>query len=574
MVGLGMSRARADGRGRMWPVPTRLVGVLVDECDERLEHDSCYLESAPEPDAEARMPGVVAFLRRARHEAIPLYVDDWVARDRSIHQWSPKSGLDGPVHHVLTRRHAGLDGWRYLQGRREPGGGLPPALALRIVGRLADACRLAHAAGVVHGGLLLSMVRIGADGTPQLGGWASARQGVGNLGCDFEWLWGGLRDVLGAKAPVADPRGDIFALGSMLCTLVTGHPSFEPDERHRWWYRAPSSVAPRYAWLDDLVARACDPARGFTLDAGALAQRIEALRVERVPTEGQVRSDLQRGEFGTLAELVAHAGTAGALGPDVSSAVTSHVLGALRAERAMPRFAELAVAASPESRPALREHVASGEGPASSRHLSLLLLAMADDEATLRLALAQNEPGWPIGWSKRPQLVNERGEPCPHPWTSLRGEPRYDEQGGLQRDCGHCGTVYDALSWLERRWRATPRERYEPPVTLLRLRTTQGARELQPWVPYRLGTDASDMLCVPSLDPAHHLCFYALDDRRVRFTFGTYKLSFLDGHELRCTVLDTTEPDAELRVGPLRFAAAAPGELDVQADCEITLKMP
>lgn len=578
--GLGTKLARRDGASPIWSIPSaRGPATLSLEHDGLLDRDDVFLEDNFFPQAADHVERVVNFLRARRHEALPRYVDDWVARDQTIHQYSATSGWSGAVHHLLTLRRPGISGLRYLQGRRARGAGLPPVVALRIVERLADACRLAHADGVVHGGILLDhAVRVHANGRPILERWTCGRRAVGNVGCDSEGLWSGIRDLLGGEVPSPRPVGDVFALGSLLALLVTGGAAYERGPR-RAQYCPPSARDPAFAWLDEAVGLACDPSRGFSLSAGALAVRLAALLAAMRPSMQRVREDLELGDFRSLAEFVAASPEprVGPLASAVCTAVERHVLGAIDAQRAVPVFSELLLATCPEAMPLVRAYARAPERSPWGRHVASRLLAAVDDPDTLPIALAAGLDGWaaPLGWSARPELVDADGAPCPHPWTSLVGEPFTDEHGELQRECRRCGgPVRSARAWLDARWRRSlpgPWDHSGFPRLVVTTATGTHERELWPGSPQGLGSEPDETLSVAGLDPADHAKITAIDRLRVVFTFGVYRLGYLDGSELRASLLDTRETGASLELGPLRFEASAPGRISVHAAAGVPL---
>ncbi len=568
--GPGTVLLRGPGRGPIWTVPTpRGPAALTLDQNGLLDRDDVLLEDIYFPEAAEHVPLVVAFLRGHSHEALPRHVDDWIARDRTIHQYSAKSGYDGPIHHMLCERGAGVSGFRYLQSHRSRGAGLPPALALRIVERLADACRLAHAAGVVHAGIMLDhCVRVAANGRPVLEHWTNGRRGLGNVGCDREGLWYGVRDLLGGDVPCLLPVGDVFALGSMLALLVTGEPAYVRGPR-RHEYRPPSARGPGFAWLDEVVGLACDPAQGLGLTASALAGRLVGLLAERRPTPQQVLSGLERGAFAGLAQAVACASepAVGALASAVCDAVRRHVIGALARERAVPMFSELLLAVCPEARALVRAYAGAPRGSSWGRHRAIRLLANVHEPDLLELALTARLGEWgaPFGWSLRPELVDTEGAPCHHPWRSLVGEPSFDEREGLRRMCPQCGPVRSARGFWDERIAGAAGLDFSRVLQLM-VTTDAGTvvRPLWPGVPGCVGAEASDMLAIAGLDPADHAEIVAVDGFSVVFTYGLFDVSFADGSELRADRLDTREVGASLEVGPLRFEASAPGELSVR----------
>ncbi len=582
----GTILARGENRSPLCISSTpRGPAALALEHDELLDRDSIFLEDVYFPDADECSDRAATFLRTNHHDALPRYVDDWTARDRTIHQYSAKSGLDGPIRHILTRRTAGINGHRYLRQHRMRGAGLPPALALRFVERLADACRLAHAAGVVHGGILLdTAVRVRPSGLPVLESWGHGRRCVGNVGCDHEQLWWGVQDVLGIKPPSGLPVGDVFALGSMLSLLITGAPAYERGEK-RFVYCAPSSRGKTFAWIDDVVGLACDPLRGFSLSAGALRDKLASLLLERRPKLERVRADLVNADLTSFAEFIASAGepSAGELAEDVNKAISRDVLGALQNERLLPIFTELTLAVCPEARPLVRDFALDRSRSSWGRMMARRLLALIDDEQALDIAIAANaeEPGSlpQVGWSIQPQFVTTNGVICRHPWSSFCGEPRFDERGGLRRECPACeSTVETARSFLEERVRrasaSTAPLTEWPPIMKLTLDSAQGATvcELMPGLPKRIGSEPNDTLHIEGLDLADQAEFVALDSFRLAFVLGV--TTFQDGSELSTAILDTRRTGESRRIGCLQFTATAPGKATVRANpgVEATLR--
>lgn len=572
--------ARRDGQSPIWMIPTaRGPAAVALEHEGLLDREDVMLEDQHFPGAAEHVERVVKFLRAHRHEALPRYFDDWIARDRTVHQFSARSGWDAPVFHLLTGRSLGGSGFRYLQGHRSRGEGLPPAVALRIIERLADVCRLAHAEGVVHGGILLDhSLRVQPNGRPVLACWAMGRRAVGNVGCDFEGLWYGTRDLLGGEVPSPLPAGDVFALGSALAMLVTGGPAYVRGPAGRHEYRPPSARGPTFAWLDELVGLACDPSRGFTLGAGGLARRLAAQLEELRPARECVLADLEAGDFRSLAAHVAcsPAPGVGGLADAVCEAVQRHLLAALTLQRCLPLFSELPLAACPEALPIVRAYARDPANAPWSREIAGRLLAIVGDPEALGIGLELG--GWapPLGWSVRPELVDAGGAPCRHPWTSLGGEPSPGEPAALQRECRQCGPVRSARAWLEARRRSDPPPPIEmPALPTLVVITGAGTyeRALWPGGLGGLGSEAGEMLSIAGLDPADHAGISAIDAYCVGFTFGVFGLPFRDGSELRTCVLDTRRIGASLTIGPLRFEASAPGQVTVRAPAGVPLQV-
>ena len=189
---------------------------------------------------------------------------------------------------------------------------------------------------------------------------------------------------------------------------------------------------------------------------------------------------------------------------------------------------------------------------------------MIDDEQVLALAMEVAEGGpQALGWATQPQLVDGRGTPCPHAWSSLVGAPSFGEDQNLYRTCPHCGTVGDAAGWLSQASRSLPLvAATEWAAAQLVALTAAGPVEVQllPW-PTGLGSRDTDRLCVVGLDPAEHAQLVMVDPFRVAFVQGVFASSYCDGSELRTSVLDTRSLGDALELGPVRFEVTAPGQI-------------
>ncbi len=159
------------------------------------------------------------------------------------------------LHDVLAQ------GQREARDRRE---------ALTLFGRVCEAVAFAHDRGVVHGDLKPANVMVGSFGEVQLLDWGFARAcaDAAAVGCGSDVEPDAPR-VLGTPGYMApeqargmteaiDRRTDVFALGSILCEILTGAPAYRGANRDEVYLRA------RKAWLDDafkrLDASVADPA--------------------------------------------------------------------------------------------------------------------------------------------------------------------------------------------------------------------------------------------------------------------------------------------------------------------------
>jgi eukaryotic-like serine/threonine-protein kinase len=176
--------------------------------------------------------------------------------------------------------------------------------ALQIVRQVARTLGVVHARGVVHRDLkpdnifLVRDLEVTGGERAKLLDFGIAKQ-LGDRQTEHE------AGVVGTPAFMSpeqcrgtrdvDQRSDIYSLGCLLFTLVTGYPPFDAadnDTVMAMHLNAPRPVPSRFATaippaLDDLVLRcmAKDPARRFT--AYALASAIDPLLRPWQPTEAQ-----------------------------------------------------------------------------------------------------------------------------------------------------------------------------------------------------------------------------------------------------------------------------------------------
>lgn len=164
-----------------------------------------------------------------------------------------------------------------LQDLVERRGGLPTGMAVRIVGRVADALDAAHAHGLVHRDVKPGNVLVADPGGPDeqvyLGDFGlampvdEARGGAG----------GGTPGYLAPEQLVGGAVGpwtDVYALGCLLRYALTGRAPSRADRG-----TAPDDLAGLPAGLADVIARATAPrAEDRYPSAGALARAASAVR--------------------------------------------------------------------------------------------------------------------------------------------------------------------------------------------------------------------------------------------------------------------------------------------------------
>jgi serine/threonine-protein kinase len=113
------------------------------------------------------------------------------------------------------------------------GGTLPESEAATLVEALARAAQHAHENGVVHRDLKPANVLLTASGTPKIADFGLARQSVGGLGTRTGDLIGTpsymAPEQAAGRSHQSGPVGDIYGLGAVLYTCLTGRPPFKGE---------------------------------------------------------------------------------------------------------------------------------------------------------------------------------------------------------------------------------------------------------------------------------------------------------------------------------------------------------
>lgn len=578
---IGSCVPRGPGKSPVWFIktPRGPGGLSLDE-DQILDIEQIELEDYYFPNALSWVQRAADFLRSTTHDALPAYVDAWHGRGGRYSRAALVDGkltsrpYDGPTFYVATRRVVGLNGWEYLRHHRLPGAGLPVFVAVRIVERIADLCRIAHSAGLVHGGLALAAVLIRPNGRPILERWSGTGwRARDNVGFDFEGLWS-IKKALGLDPAAASMEDDVFRLGCLLSTLLTGRPPFDEEDRG-FRYRPPSSRIRAPAALDDMIGAACDPARGYAASAASLQRSLALFLAEGRPPLEHAREILREGDFVAFADLVARYET-----PDVpdlieqaAAAVARYLISALRRGHPAPLYSEFLLSEFGDARGAVRDAARDRELSWWIRASALSLLVQVDDAGVVPLAVAMGEGGSPafgaVGWSARPQLVREDGRICPHPWTSLVGDPIMDSEQP-RRTCSLCGPLLFVDAWMAARIRTMSAEVVPEPELWLDLDDPEegdACVELKPGFPHFIAASPTATVFIDGLDPVHHAFLAHMGGRLLWCALG---VAGYGGLELaRTAVIDASlKSDAvpPLRIGPVEFVVTAPGRIKIRPD--------
>jgi hypothetical protein len=253
----------------------------------------------------------------------PALAADPAYRERFLREVDALASLEHP--HVVPIHAAGeWEGQLYLAMRYLDGpdlaevvrsrGPLPPAEVLGLLAPIADALDVAHARGIVHRDVTPANIRLDARGTPYLTDFGltkrAATAGVtaltlGPMGTPA--YMAPEQFSTDAAAPAPNPafasRADVYALGCVLVTLLTGTPPYPRDsyEAALWAHvhADPPAISGRRpelpAALDDVVARALakDPAARYATAGALVAAAQAATRAEpRAATDSPSATDL------------------------------------------------------------------------------------------------------------------------------------------------------------------------------------------------------------------------------------------------------------------------------------------
>lgn len=221
------------------------------------------------------------------------------------------AGVDDGVAFMVMELLPGPDLATYVRSR----GVLPESEAIAVAEQIAAGLAAAHAAGVVHRDIKPANVMFHGPGTVKI-----VDFGIARLAQTSAARLTATNTLVGsapylspeqAEGRPADERSDIYALGCVLMTMLTGRPPFEGDHPLAVMHQHASSVAPRLserrpeisASLDQLASemlakapedrpataqevigrlRRLDPARQRAV--GAAVAGVAATRVMAAPT--------------------------------------------------------------------------------------------------------------------------------------------------------------------------------------------------------------------------------------------------------------------------------------------------
>jgi serine/threonine protein kinase len=167
-------------------------------------------------------------------------------------------------------------------------GRLPMVLALRLAQEIAEALHFAHSQGVVHRDIKPENILMTPEGRPKVADFGIARLDCGHLTVPGR--------MLGSPAYMSpeqlegeslDARSDLFSLGVVLYTMLTGHRPFQGNSTATVCFKlANRDPLPVSSWnldfpleLDELVGRAMakDPAKRFQT-AREMAEELQKFR--------------------------------------------------------------------------------------------------------------------------------------------------------------------------------------------------------------------------------------------------------------------------------------------------------
>lgn len=135
-----------------------------------------------------------------------------------------------------------------------------PSEAARIVADVAVALDYAHSLGVVHRDVKPANIILTADGTAKITDFGIARLETSNLTVDGQFI--GTPNFMSPEqitGKVVDGRSDIFSLGVVLFTLLTGQRPFGGDTMHEVTLRIVQEPSPIPSTISEEIPAALNP---------------------------------------------------------------------------------------------------------------------------------------------------------------------------------------------------------------------------------------------------------------------------------------------------------------------------
>ena len=145
----------------------------------------------------------------------------------------------------LVMRYVSGDDLRTLV-RRD--GACSPRQAAEVAEQLGAALDAIHRAGYVHRDVKPQNVMIGADGHVYLSDFGLAKEALATSGPTTSEHWVGTLDYVAPeqiRGERVGPRADVYALGGVLCFMLTGRGAVRPADRRGEALGAPARCAAR-----------------------------------------------------------------------------------------------------------------------------------------------------------------------------------------------------------------------------------------------------------------------------------------------------------------------------------------
>ena len=212
--------------------------------------------------------------RKVALKTLRLDVDDDVAdefRERFLREAQAAGRLNHPgivtIHDVGEDRDSGLlyIAMEYIEGRDlkqilATGHRFRPAEAARIAADVAVALDYAHQMGVVHRDIKPANIILTRDGSSRIADFGIARLESSNLTVDGQFI--GTPNFMSPeqiRGESLDGRSDLFSLGVVLFTLLTGQRPFTGDSMHEVTRKIIEEPTPIPSLVDPAVPAAFNP---------------------------------------------------------------------------------------------------------------------------------------------------------------------------------------------------------------------------------------------------------------------------------------------------------------------------